>query len=110
MFQINYNRNKENWIKRSSKTNRKSNLKTKYGLSEQDYENKLIEQNYVCFICGEKTEKRLAVDHDHETGQTRDLLCHKCNMGLGCYNDDFNLLKKALNYLLKWKALTNEQD
>lgn len=64
---------------------RKGRLK-KYGLSEEDYERLLAEQGGVCAICEEPPSgrwKRLAVDHDHETGEVRGLLCITCNTLLG---------------------------
>ena len=62
----------------------------------------LSSQDGKCSICGRERSqlvKQLCVDHDHETGKVRGLLCDKCNRGLGFFNDDHELLKKALNYL-----------
>lgn len=59
----------------------------------------------MCAICGSKgtqTKKgifRLSVDHDHQTGEIRGLLCHKCNVSLGNFNDDIGLLERAIGYI-----------
>lgn len=60
-----------------------------------------------CEICG-KTEKdngkRLAVDHNHETGMIRGMLCNNCNLGIGYLKDNIDLLKSAIKYLKKKKG------
>ncbi len=85
---------------------REKNLKKVFGISVSEYESMLKEQGGSCKICGVpaeaeklKTTKRLAVDHCHSTGRIRGLLCRKCNTGLGNFNDDINLMTKAINYL-----------
>jgi hypothetical protein len=83
---------------------RKSNLKSKYGLSPEEYDNKLANQNHKCAICGlDETEnkKKLAVDHDHSTGKVRDLLCINCNTGLGMFKENIDNLATAIKYLNK---------
>jgi hypothetical protein len=72
------------------------NRATKYGLTEQQYQEMLSQQQRCCLICGE--EKPLMVDHCHQTGRVRGLLCHRCNLRLtGVEDPDF--LKAALAYL-----------
>ena len=66
--------------------NRQSKLQNKYGLSIDKYNQMFINQLGCCFICGthsSKFKRRLAVDHDHETGEVRGLLCPRCNKNLG---------------------------
>jgi len=59
-------------------------------------------QGHKCAICNKKpANKRLAIDHDHETGKICGLLCSKCNRALGYLNDDKELLRKAISYLEK---------
>lgn len=92
--------------KRSRHDDRKRHLK-KYGLSLEDYNNMLVVQHGVCVICGdlEKTSHstglvhNLSVDHNHQTGKVRGLLCHHCNTGLGGFKDNILLLEKAIQYL-----------
>lgn len=76
-------------------------LKRRYGISSEDYENILIKQQYVCVICQNKckTGRNLAVDHDHNNGKIRGLLCSSCNQGLGNFKDSKELLQKAIKYL-----------
>jgi hypothetical protein len=76
----------------------------KYGISVEEYESRLLDQDYKCAICrlgtkGKTSQSRLHIDHDHITGEVRGLLCSKCNTGLGLFNDDIILLQKAQEYL-----------
>jgi len=85
---------------------RKWQLKTKYGLSLDDYNTLLKKQNHKCDICGideVDTKKGLCVDHCHIAGQVRSLLCTTCNSGLGMFKESEELLTKAILYLRKYK-------
>lgn len=56
------------------------NLRRKYGITAEQYDAMLSAQGGVCFLCGRPPKtRRLAVDHCHETGAVRKLLCDKCN-------------------------------
>jgi len=85
--------------------NRRSVLKAKYGITAEEYDQMLLKQENVCAICGLEAgggrgaESRLAVDHNHETGKVRGLLCNNCNNGLGRFKDNPELLRKAIDYL-----------
>lgn len=77
-----------------------------YGLSVVEYRLLQLAQEDRCAICGEpETQtyrgqvKRLAVDHDHDTGEVRGLLCSQCNRALGMFNDDAGRLRSAVEYL-----------
>lgn len=77
-------------------------LKRLYNISSIDYDNLLASQDNRCKICNihrDNTHKGLHIDHCHETGKVRGLLCYKCNTGLGQFNDDPVLLEKAKGYL-----------
>ena len=77
-------------------------LSQKYGLSHIEYEKLFKKQNGVCDICGINIgSKKLAVDHNHTTGKNRGLLCVRCNLGLGYFKDDAEVLKLAIRYLEK---------
>lgn len=80
---------------------RQYHLKSKFGLSDAEYAAMLAEQGGVCAICGGEcaTGWRLAVDHCHQTGQIRGLLCGRCNRAIGQMEDDPELLGAAANYL-----------
>ena len=79
---------------------RNSGLKHRFGIDSEDYFNMLEEQNGVCAICRQKPEgKYLHVDHNHETGEIRGLLCKTCNHGLGNFKDNKTYLKNAIEYL-----------
>ncbi len=74
-------------------------LKNRYGLTAEEYEAILESQGGGCAICEKTPEeagKRLSVDHDHETGDVRGLLCQSCNLALGMIEDH---LDAALAYL-----------
>lgn len=92
-------RNKE-YNKQRSK---KYLLKKKFNITLEEYTVILENQKHVCIICGKKNMngKMLAVDHNHETLKVRGLLCSKCNIGLGQFNDDIDTLTKAISYLAK---------
>lgn len=90
---------------RSSEQVRIDNLR-RYGLTVDDYDRLLAEQGGACAICGvdrpeirRKTDRHFHVDHCHETGVVRGLLCNRCNRGLGMLGDDN--LNKAILYLEK---------
>jgi len=87
-------------------------LKSKYGIDKQTYNQILKDQDGLCAICRKpetatdpknQTIKRLAVDHDHKTNKVRGLLCTKCNIGIGIFQDSEELLYLAINYLKKHK-------
>ena len=73
-----------------------------YGITIDEYNLLYKKQNRGCAICSVPTgsnDKRLSVDHNHQTGEVRGLLCDDCNIGLGKFKDNPNLLAKAINYL-----------
>jgi hypothetical protein len=82
-------------------SDRRSYLKRTYGLTVEDYERMLAEQDGVCAICKQpRPENRtLHVDHDHETGEIRALLCFRCNNALGDFEEEYELFQRAADYL-----------
>lgn len=80
----------------------KNHLRRKYNISLEEYQSKLEKQKYCCALCGKTQEEEksaLCVDHNHETGQIRDLLCRVCNRALGLFKDSPELLRDAAEYL-----------
>jgi hypothetical protein len=85
---------------------RKWYLKDKYGITPDDYARRLQAQGGGCAICGEPPgEIALHVDHCHETGRVRGLLCFSCNAGLGQFRHDPELLGAARTYAaVHWRV------
>lgn len=91
--------------KKKKEVLREQNLK-KFGITHEEYLQMLENQDGKCMICGTnrphistKHFKHFAVDHCHKTNKVRALLCNRCNPGLGLFNDDPTLLRKAAEYL-----------
>lgn len=82
-------------------TQRDQRLLKEFGITLVQYRAMAEAQGYLCAICGEtcKTGRSLAVDHDHETGRVRGLLCARCNNGLGNFCDNVDSLRRAIAYL-----------
>ena len=81
-------------------------LMHKFGITENQYNEMLKNQNNVCMICkssesGDARTTRLSVDHCHQTKQIRGLLCSSCNKGIGFLKDSIENLKNAIEYLKK---------
>jgi len=75
-------------------------LKKSYRMEPEEYEAMVKLQNGACAICGRTEEKRrLSVDHCHQTGKVRGLLCNTCNAGLGNFRDAIAHLQAAIRYL-----------
>ncbi len=95
---------------------RKSRLKKSYGISPEEYDTLYNTQKGLCSICGEpettKTRsgniRRLAVDHNHITGQIRGLLCYTYNRAIGLFKDSISIVTSALEYLTDAKGAQNE--
>lgn len=78
--------------------NKKKYLR-KYRMSIKDYNRLLAKQGGRCAICGVMVADTLHVDHCHETGRVRGLLCRNCNFGLGMFEDQYDRLIKAAKYI-----------
>jgi hypothetical protein len=85
-------------------------IPSEYGMSIEDYQELFDEQGGVCAICGNpetrQTEEKfnwLCIDHNHETGEIRGLLCSKCNRSLGLFGDSIDFLYDAVRYLERYE-------
>ena len=89
---------------------RKYNLPAKYGITAAQFAEKLLAQGGKCACCGIQFQNdgykadRPCVDHNHNSGEVRDLLCGKCNLAAGNVNDSSERAKQLLAYLEKWKC------
>ncbi len=86
--------------------NKNSQLKNKYKITLEQYNELVIQQNNLCLICKSPPgKKQLFIDHCHISGKVRGLLCSNCNTGLGMFKDDPNLMAVAIKYLAGEKIL-----
>lgn len=78
-------------------------LKSRYGISYQEYESMYTRQAGKCAICTNTLPlggyRGLYVDHCHSTNVIRGLLCPRCNSGIGSFEDSIEMLQKAIEYL-----------
>lgn len=91
-------------------------LSDRYGMTAQEYDLLLESQNGQCAMCGTDNpgpvrtggvDRKFSVDHDHETGKVRAILCSKCNTGLGMLGDN---PAEAAAMLLSYSKLVNPID
>lgn len=106
-----WRRTDEHQVARVRAYNRVQQL-ARSGWTPELYEQALGAQQGLCQICGSspkpdgvRAESKLHADHDHATGQRRDLLCSNCNKGLGCFKDDPGLLSVAADYVLRHRKM-----
>lgn len=117
----NIQKRKEHWIKVGSTPEKKEEhfyrvLFKNFGITKEKYQELLKRQNYVCALCKQpetagdpkyNTIRSLAVDHDHETGEIRGLLCSNCNLSIGILG---NSLQEILNKLKTYKNNINTRE
>ena len=93
---------------RTPELRRKYRLSSKYGITPEQYDDMAEAQNHCCAICGadEPKTKHMTehIDHCHDTGVLRQLLCSTCNTGLGSFYDNPEWLKRAAEYVLGFRA------
>ena len=99
---------------KGKRATRNGMLKRNYGITLEQYEEMLITQSGVCYIChkpetriprgGKDKTPHLAVDHCHRTSKVRGLLCHACNASIGLMEENVDRLRAAALYLEKFNA------
>jgi hypothetical protein len=86
-------------LDRDKTKKRDQHLKRRYGISLKDFDAILAHQGGACAICREAFTATPHVDHCHATHVVRGLLCTDCNKGLGCFDDDIDIMQAAIDYL-----------
>ena len=93
------------WNLKNKETARNRYLQRSYGISENEYNARLLSQDNSCPICkkefsfGEFGPDSPVVDHCHTGGHVRGIICNECNRGLGYFRDSPNALRNAASYL-----------
>lgn len=80
----------------------KSRIKGTYGITEQEYSKMFLDQEGKCGICFSALifrDRATHIDHNHETGIVRGLLCHNCNTAIGLLKEDTEIMKNAIKYM-----------
>ncbi len=89
---------------------RRKDILKKFNLTPEEYDKRLSEQNNSCEICGDhksKFKQSFPVDHCHETGKIRGIICCNCNRLLGAAKDNIEILQKSIEYLIKYNNNKN---
>lgn len=81
----------------------RSQVKRKFGIPLEQYEQMLVDQRGLCFICHQPnpTNIPIGLDHNHDTGAVRAFLCAACNLGIRHFKENPELIRKAIQYLNK---------
>lgn len=82
------------WVEKNKDKVKIQKITSKYKITEEEYNN--IEK--ICVICG--STDNLRIDHNHNSGRVRGMLCDHCNKGLGFFRDNPSLLLRASDYVL----------
>ncbi|ACR16481.1 endonuclease VII protein [Vibrio phage 4141] len=103
MSQLNRKQYKKEW-----------QLKHRYGITYAQYLELIAKSNSRCNICDKvlvpqsrNTQETVCIDHCHETGAIRGILCNRCNIAIGILGDNHERLKRALAYLEKPYEIIN---
>lgn len=90
------------WRQDNKDSNKEYRYKKRYNLTLEEIDQMLIAQDHKCCICGKiLMETNRHIDHNCRTGKVRGILCPKCNLGLGHFDDNPEFLRKATLYIEK---------
>lgn len=97
---------------------RADSFRRRYGITIEDYNRMLAEQDYLCFLCRQPETKRrkdgeiiaLSVDHDHGTGRVRRLLCHRCNLAVAGVENCPVEISLILAYIEQYRSKGGQND
>jgi hypothetical protein len=95
----------ERWHSQTMIEKHATRVKKLYGIEPEQYKQMHVDQDGKCAICGvePKTKRGLHIDHCHDTGVIRGLLCGGCNTGIGLLQENPEIMTKAIEYLLRSK-------
>jgi CRISPR/Cas system-associated protein Cas10 (large subunit of type III CRISPR-Cas system) len=82
---------------------RRWNIKSKRGITIEEFNKLFDKQEGRCAICGRhqiEFKRPLDVDHNHITGKIRGLLCNRCNIAIGLFSENIEVLQRAISYLV----------
>lgn len=104
------NRAKKPRKKVTYEQNRRYNIKRKFGITQDDFNSMLQKQGGCCAICKNPSPTPskpgavhgFVVDHCHDSGHVRAILCHRCNKAIGFMDDDPSVAQNAAKYLFDW--------
>ncbi len=100
-----YQRDKKRELCKTDWSRARDRYLKKYGITEAEFQEKLVAQNNKCAICGETPESTLHVDHSHKNKRVRGLLCFRCNAAIGMLRESESVLIKAKQYLEFWSLV-----
>lgn len=95
------------WREKNPERERDNGRKSRYGMAKGAYAEMLAAQEHKCAICRSPDpggRGSFHVDHCHSTGRIRGLLCHGCNVSIGHFQNDPNILRAAIDYLNRTKC------
>lgn len=97
----------QGWKLRNPSHRRNRHLRTKWNMTNDEFESMAMNQNLCCAICGiheSNLNQSLSIDHCHATGKIRALLCRHCNLGIGFFKENVKSLEKAIEYIKQHNA------